>query len=182
MLLYLKERKLPSTRKGMVKVTQREIAEKVGLDVSSVNKILHQKGLSLFSQKTIEKVLETARQVGYDFSTLRHAHQRRSPRKSVSVRVQISLHLRDGSLYDKGEATIKDLSLGGALLGDVSLSKRSYPIDPFFLSLQILQGPLKGVTLQGEIVRFELNGEMAPGIRFTRLDEKTRLRISKLIA
>lgn len=48
--------------------TQVEIAEKVGLDVSTVNKILNEMPGPKFKQGTIQKVFHTAEKMGYNFN------------------------------------------------------------------------------------------------------------------
>jgi DNA-binding LacI/PurR family transcriptional regulator len=48
--------------------TQVDIAREVGLDVSSVNKILNQKAGPKFKKATVKKVLSAAKRLGYNFS------------------------------------------------------------------------------------------------------------------
>lgn len=49
-------------------VTQVMIAERVGLDVSSVNKILNRKSGPKFKDETIRKVRRAAKELGYKFN------------------------------------------------------------------------------------------------------------------
>jgi DNA-binding phage protein len=58
---------LPLMKETTMKVTQVEIAERVGLDVSSVNKILNESPGPVFKKETIARVLKTATEMGYDF-------------------------------------------------------------------------------------------------------------------
>lgn len=48
-------------------VTQIEIAKVVGLDVSSVNKILNRRQGSKFRKETVSHVFKVARRMGYNF-------------------------------------------------------------------------------------------------------------------
>lgn len=80
--------------------TQLEIARRVGLDVSSVNKILGQKRGPKFHEDTITKVFETAKAVGYDFS---------KPSKSRLVAFMREI-LPDG-MSDQTIAQIRGLSV-----------------------------------------------------------------------
>ncbi len=48
-------------------VTQKSIAEAVGIDVSSVNKILNHVPGPSFKEETIKLVFKTAREMGYNF-------------------------------------------------------------------------------------------------------------------
>lgn len=47
-------------------VTQKQIAKAVGLDCSSVNKILNKTPYAVFRRKTVNHVLRVARRMGYD--------------------------------------------------------------------------------------------------------------------
>ena len=62
-------------------VTQLEIARRVGLDVSSVNKILNRRAGPVFRKDTIKQVFKVARELGYDFSRLKYHHKRGSVRR-----------------------------------------------------------------------------------------------------
>src|SRR6185295_20277173 len=70
-------------------VTQVEIARRVGLDVSSVNKILNKRAGPVFRKETIRKVFRVAKDLGYDFGRLKYAHRRRFPRKELSLGVEL---------------------------------------------------------------------------------------------
>ena len=59
-------------------VTQLEIARRVGLDVSSVNKILNRRPGPVFKKETIKQVFKVARELGYDFTRLKYHHKRHS--------------------------------------------------------------------------------------------------------
>ena len=93
-----------------MKVTQTEIARRVGMDVSSVNKILNRRVGSVFRKETVRKVLKVARELGYDFEKLKFHHRRQHPRKEVAIDAEVAVLMLDGSTYDEGTATIRDLS------------------------------------------------------------------------
>jgi DNA-binding LacI/PurR family transcriptional regulator len=52
-------------------VTQKDISKRLGLDVSSVNKILNRRKGPVFRKETIKAVFEVAGQMGYDFKSKR---------------------------------------------------------------------------------------------------------------
>lgn len=58
--------------------TQAEIAERVGLDVSTVNKILNRVEGPVFREETIKMVFSTARSLMYDFSRASKGELRRT--------------------------------------------------------------------------------------------------------
>lgn len=51
-------------------VRQTDIAKAVGMDVSSVNKILNRRPGPVFREETIRRVFEVARQMGYNFDRM----------------------------------------------------------------------------------------------------------------
>jgi hypothetical protein len=108
-------------------VTQLDIARRVGLDVSSVNKILNRRPGPVFRKDTIKQVFKVARELGYDFGRLKYHHKRGAPRRPMAIPLELSIYNSDGTLFDKGAAIIKDVSLSGALLTAVVLPQQSIP-------------------------------------------------------
>src|SRR5688572_22985013 len=102
-------------------VTQVEIARRLDLDVSSVNKILNKRQGPVFRKETIRKVFKAAQELGYDFNKLKYVHRRRYPRQDISMPAEFSIIAKDGTLVDQGVATIKDISQCGAKVTDVAL-------------------------------------------------------------
>src|SRR5215510_10411156 len=96
---YGVRKRVARPREGSM-ITQVEIARRVGLDVSSVNKILNKRQGPVFRKETIRKVFKIARDLGYDFTRLKYAHRRRFPRKELSLGVELYVYHKDGSLYD----------------------------------------------------------------------------------
>jgi transcriptional regulator with XRE-family HTH domain len=161
-------------------VTQVEIARRVGLDVSSVNKILNKRAGPVFRKETIRKVFKVAKDLGYDFGRLKYAHRRRFPRKELSLGVELYVYKKDGSIYDQGVATVRDISLGGARISDVALSTGSLPVAPFSVGLRPMQKPLDDVQLQGQIVRLNANGSTTFGVQFGKLDVVVEKKLRRI--
>lgn len=163
-------------------VTQVEIARRIGLDVSSVNKILNRRQGPVFRKETIRKVFRVARDLGYDFGRLKYQHRRRHARRPVSIGAEFYIYHKDGSLYDQGVATIRDISLGGARVSDVTLPLGSLPAEPFSVALRPMERPVDGVEIPGRIVRLTFNGAASYGIEFLKLDpdiEKKLRRVAR---
>jgi transcriptional regulator with XRE-family HTH domain len=161
-------------------VTQVEIARRVGLDVSSVNKILNKRQGPVFRKETIKKVFKIARELGYDFGRLKYQHRRRHPRKPVSLGAEIYIYQKDGALYDQGVATIRDISACGARISDVELPLGTLPVQPFTVSLRPMQKPMDDLELAGQIVRIHSNGVMNFGIQFQKLDATVEKKLRRL--
>jgi transcriptional regulator with XRE-family HTH domain len=161
-------------------VTQVEIARRLGLDVSSVNKILNRRQGPVFKRDTIKRVFKFAREMGYDFNKLKYTHRRRHPRREVAIATEVYLYAKDGTLYDQGIATLRDLSLCGARISDVALPLNTLPTEPFSITLKPMVRPLEDVEIPGKIVRLHMNGAASFGIDFGKLDPAVMRRLKKL--
>jgi hypothetical protein len=163
-------------------VTQLEIARRVGVDVSSVNKILNRRSGSVFRKETVRKVFKVARELGYDFNKLKFSHRRSHPRKEVSVPLEFSVYRRDGTLFDRGRAVMKNVSLSGSLLTGIVLPERKLPAEPYTVGIRLLEGPLKGLEILGEPVRFVTSdGALSLGIRFLHTEVAKAQRLRKIV-
>jgi len=79
---------------------------------------------------------------------------RRHQRKDCSMRVELSIYLPSGRVFDRGEAVLWNISLSGALLRALLLPRKSLPIEPHLIGLRVLDGELKTLEIQGRPVRF----------------------------
>jgi transcriptional regulator with XRE-family HTH domain len=169
-----------ATRRGCGMVTQVEIARRVGLDVSSVNKILNRRQGPVFRKDTVRKVFRVARELGYDFSRLKYQHRRRHPRRETSIGAELYVYHRDGSLYDQGVATIRDISLCGARISDVTLPLGTFPVEPFRIGIRPMEKPADDIEIPGQIVRFHMNGHASFGIEFQKLDSTLEKKLRRI--
>lgn len=83
-----------------------------------------------------------------------HGGLRRHERKDCSMRVELSIYLPDGRLFDRGEAVLWNISLSGALLRALLLPRKSLPVEPHLIGLRVLDGELQNLEIQGRPVRF----------------------------
>jgi hypothetical protein len=152
-------------------VTQVEIARRVGLDVSSVNKILNRRKGPVFKKETIKQVFKVAKDLGFDFGRLKYVHRRRHPRKSLGLSVELSIYLDDGKLFDRGTGILKDVSLYGAKLSAIVLPGTVLPTLPHTIGMRIPDGSLKDLEIQGLPIRFhDSEGELALAVEFHRTE------------
>jgi transcriptional regulator with XRE-family HTH domain len=142
-----------------LRVTQSDIARQVGLDVSSVNKILNNRTDASFNPRTIQDVLRAAQELGYDLSRAKHAHERRHVRKDVMVAVELSVYGGSGALHDRGTAVARNVSLAGALLIAISLPRHTIPLGSCTIGLRRLGASVPMPEILGRIVRFQHAGE-----------------------
>lgn len=162
--------------------TQVEIARRLGLDVSSVNKILNRCRGPVFRKETIRKVFETARELGYDFGRIKFRHRRRHPRRPVRMNAEVSILNDDGTLHDQGLARIENISAGGALLKDLALPMGTLPVEPFTVQVRPLRRPLQALGLEGRIVRLTRENGQGFGVHFQNLDEEALGRLRQIAA
>jgi hypothetical protein len=139
--------------------TQMDIAVRCGIDVSSVNKILRKSPGPKFNEKTVREVFRTARELGYDLERLKFAHHRSHPRQAVNRPVQMTIYRPDGSVFSSGQATMSEVSLSGAVLKGVLLSKQVIPIAPHTIGIVLAIGPAERLEVRGFPVRFFQDGE-----------------------
>lgn len=162
------------------RVTQVEIARRLGLDVSSVNKILHGVPGLKWKDETVQAVFDCARELAYDLDKIKFRHNREYPRVPVNLPATVEIELPDKVVVDRGTARIRNLSLGGARLTEMKLEKDSIPIEPFFVAIRpkgiVLKDPL-----MARIVRIEMNGRVEFGVNFQNVDASMAKTIRKLI-
>ncbi len=148
-------------------VTQVEIARRVGLDVSSVNKILNKRPGPVFSKQTIGQVFQVARQLGFNFERLKHQHRRRNERKNLALESGVFIYRDDGSLHSQGSGIIRDFSPRGARITDITLSGNALPIQPFVVALRPLKQLGSSPEYRGRIVRLTFGETVGFAIEFS---------------
>jgi transcriptional regulator with XRE-family HTH domain len=164
-------------------VTQAQIARRAGLDVSSVNKILNRRSGPVFRKDTIRKVFKLAKDLGYDLGKLKFQHRRLHPRKSADLRLELSIYLEDGTLLDRGQAVMRDVSLAGALLSGILLTRsRGIPLEPHSIGIRLQDGPLKDLEIRSRPVRFlHRAGTIHLAVAFDRIEAADLRRLRKII-
>jgi hypothetical protein len=120
--------------------------------------------------------------MGYDFSRLSFKHSRKRERTDVEIEARIEIYLSHHRLFDRGIATIVNLSESGALIREIVTDKGILPIEAFTVIVRIAGENHKDLVLEGRIVRLENNGRLDMGIEFRRLEEGARERLVRLIA
>lgn len=83
-------------------VTQREIANRVRLDVSRIIEILNRRPGPVFKKVTIKQGFKVARQLGYDFGKLKFNHRRRHDRRVLGVTAEVAVYSEQWELLEKG--------------------------------------------------------------------------------
>jgi transcriptional regulator with XRE-family HTH domain len=169
-------------QEGIVMATQQDIAKRVGIDISSVNKILNHRPGATFRKETVRKVFKIARELGYDLTKLRHRHHREHARKDVSLPLEVSIYLEDGSLFDRGRGTLRNVSLSGAVLSGIVLPQQSVPLRSHRIGIRITDGPLADTEFLGRPIRFiQVDGGIGLAIEFVEKAERIIKQLKKII-
>ena len=129
-----------------------EIAEKLGLHVATISRILNEVPNYRASKETVRKVFQTAREMGYDFERQKRFYKRRHRRVSLEARVKLRARISDGSIIVH-DARMINMGEGGGLLIDFRPRIVTLPMREEDLTLEIVSGDLKGVKTTCEVVR-----------------------------
>jgi len=109
-------------------------------------------------------------------------HHRRWPRKTVRLPAKIWIYtLRTPSMRDPGEATVENISGGGAFLSEMQLKRGIIPCEPFRIFLRIDQPPIKNWRAHCKVVRLVSNDQsLTAGVQFVRLPKSSLRMIEAL--
>lgn len=158
-------------------VTQLEVARRAGVDVSTVNKILHRKPGPKFHRATIAKVFKSARSLHYPVDALKHAHRRTDNRRTVNLHCEVTIY-RGAIVHDKGTAMLRELSTQGARIGNISTAMNTLPLEPFTIGIRPLGWELE---LQGTLIRFHASESLSLGIALLPLDKRGEMLLLKFV-
>jgi hypothetical protein len=166
-------------------VNQKAIADFLGLDRTTVTKILNRDPRYSASEETKEKVFRAAEILGYDFTTIRRPFKREYGRSDVSTPCEVTVTLENGAVFDTGTAVVRNLSVGGALLSGIVFQKQVLPLQNFTLLIKFSELPeLAGLVGECELVRLAgsaARGEPEIGIRFVNATHRDRRRIQEYV-
>ncbi len=146
-------------------VTQVEIARTLGVDISTVNKILNRTPGYKFRKETIKRVYSMAKALGFNVQSLKHKHHRMHSRAQTEFPSEFLIYSEDGAVRERGEAVIRNLSAGGALVSDIRLPSATLPITPFVVGLRS-PATAAGKEFRGRVRRFSVQPKVAVGIEF----------------
>jgi transcriptional regulator with XRE-family HTH domain len=162
--------------------TQTDIAMKAGVHRSTVSKVLNRVPNHRVSQETVIKILRAAKKLGYEPKNLRKDPERRKcERTNLNLKVEIAIVLKTGRVYTEGEATMKNLSVAGALLSNVMTTTGNLPLEPFFARLTIRDGAGGPISFRADFVRIQSGGNLEFGIQFDRLPRNARDELTRIL-
>lgn len=99
---------------------------------------------------------------------------RRYKRNEVSIEAKIRILGVDKKKIDEGTASVKNVSLKGAFLGDFKLGKNSFPAKPFLIELKMSGKTYQGINAVCKPVRFGKSDDFGIGVEFEELWVETK--------
>jgi hypothetical protein len=110
-------------------------------------------------------------------------HKRRWPRLPIHLPLKIGVYpIRTPYRRDSGKALMENIGVGGAYLSGIQLDGHMLPCEPFRISLESDQEPLKNWRAHCRVVRLQSNGTLSAGVQFTRVPKTSLKLIQELIA
>ncbi len=118
--------------------------------------------------KAASRLVFRAAEKSVEFMDHLRAHYRETRRMTVEIPCDIRIILPDGTLFDRGTATVRNVSPSGALIAGLRLAKGCVPVTGFKLSLTLQGGDYKGIGIEATPMRFaaECGGL---GVRFDEI-------------
>ena len=96
------------------------------------------------------------------------AHYRECKRKAVDIEAEIEVLTEDGKPVDSGTAVIRNVSPTGALLAEVEVGQKSFPVGGFLVNVKMKSGPYAGIGFRCSPVRF-VPEERGIGVKFEEI-------------
>ncbi len=89
-----------------------------------------------------------------EFSDRMRGHYRETRRIPVDIPCSVELVLHDGTLYDSGNAVLRNISPSGALVGSFELNGGHFPAELFKMRMILKGDPYAGIGIEATPVRF----------------------------
>jgi len=125
--------------KYMDRVKQSDVARYVGLERTTVSRILNRAPGYSYNEQTKIKVFKAAEKLGYRNQCMFRTQRRIAKRKKIHGKVRINVRLMDNSLFSTFEGVAEDISSSGMLLKPFPGGKM--PTEPFYLEITLLNKP-----------------------------------------
>ncbi len=166
-------------------VSQQAIADALGLSRTTVTKILNRDPKYSASEATRDLVFRTAEKMGYDFTTIRRPFKREYGRTEINAACKIEVVLENNEVFDGGDATARNIGVGGALITNIRLPKGCLPLKAFSVRVSFMDLPeLANLTGECQVVRMTDSidaGEPELGMKFINATVSDRKILKEFI-
>lgn len=161
------------------KVSQIDIANKLGISRTAVLKILNMDSNYKPAEYKRKLVLKTAKEMEYNFSQLRIRYRRDHERIKVNLPVRLIIKLKENKIYAHGTAQIRNMHIKGAGLIKIRLDKKSLPLKHFFCEIEIMKEELKGLKLIGKSYRIDLKDQdLVLVVKWSKISRENKKRMN----
>lgn len=165
----------------MPRVSQQDVADYLGLDRTTVTKILNRDPKYSASEDTKKRVFAAADTLGYNFAKIRRPYKREYPRAAVNAPAVAMIVLDSGEEFDSGSCAVANISPGGALLTDLHFPKGVLPLSGFVIKLKLDKvSQLGDLVGECEVVRMaggSPRGRTELGVRFINVSPAERKKL-----
>jgi transcriptional regulator with XRE-family HTH domain len=161
------------------RITQADIARRANIDQGSVSRILNHDTRDSFSDDTVRRIFQVARELGYLHPALLSTNRRLSGRKRAALPARIKIFVGNHTPYDEGSCEIAEISQSGCLLRKFKTRKKSLPLDRFLFDLEVDTPALRHFFSRCRLVRIsDADEEFSLAVQFEGLseDRKDKLR------
>jgi transcriptional regulator with XRE-family HTH domain len=164
------------------RITQADIARRVNIDQGSVSRILNNDARDSFSEETVRRVIKAARELGYLHPALLSTNRRLGGRKRASLKARIRFVTNNAATFDEGACEVVEISPSGCLLRGFRTKKRSIPMEPFRIDLEINDSVLKNFFSRCRMIRVsDADEEFSLAVQFEGLSEDRKDKLSAFL-
>lgn len=163
-------------------MTTGEVARLLGININTVIKWFDEgkiKGFRLPSSSDRRIPISALKSFMSENSIPMDLLEEDSPMRRMHERIpcdsNVRIHLMNGKEYGTYDASLKDLSLGGACVTLKGEREFSVPMNDCNVKMEMLEGPFVGSDMTGKVVRFQpQSGSFAVGMKFS--DDSTAIQ------
>ncbi len=165
------------------KVTQKDVAGHLGLNQTTISRILAGTPKFTYSAETRSKVFDAATKLGYLHPAVVKTEKRSSSRFPLPGQAHVKIFLHDGRAYASYTAQMVNVNRTGLLLKDFVGKKRSLPLESFHLEVEFATPQLGPFKAKARPVRIhQENGTLGLGVAFLALDERQTAMLGHFLA
>ena len=153
----------------MKRVSQETIAKRLGLDRTTVGKVLNEDPNSGIAKETKELIVKEAKKMGYNFLRLCRSHQRKYERFAINKPTRISIIPKGRKKeYTSGKARIRDISEEGVLIDHLKLKNMTLPVNRLKCKFTI-----GDVPITGKVIRMFPDSPLAVVVVYRKISKET---------
>jgi hypothetical protein len=164
----------------MNRPTQLDIARTLGIDRTTVSKVLNDAPGVYAGMRLRARIFEAAKKLGYDSRRLRSKQKIQAEKRLVEIPAKVEILLWDGAVHAKGTATVVRLDASSAELADFKITPSSIPLKPCYVSLALSLGDAP-LDLRTDINRLHMVRFPRVSVKFVEMTVEVERAIGDLV-